>query len=105
MKGAFVKLLCIAGAWVAGSVMIGHPVAGVLTAPFGWIAGRAMELYESYREVPACRPESEKMEEEEYLRRMREWDEFRKREEEDELNFDDIASGILDLDKIFPSHS
>lgn len=58
MKGAFIKLLCIAGAWVAGSVMIGHPVAGVLTAPFGWIAGRAMELHSEakrlWKETSLC---------------------------------------------------
>ena len=51
MKWRVVKLLCIAGAGVVGVLMTGEFFAAVLTAPFGWIVGRAMELNAEVRRM------------------------------------------------------
>jgi len=44
MRFKLIKLLCIVGAGVLGAVIVGHPLAALLAAPFGWIFGRAVEL-------------------------------------------------------------
>ena len=51
MKWRVVKLLCIAGAGIVGILMTGEFLAAVLTAPFGWILGRVIELNAEMRRV------------------------------------------------------
>ena len=51
MKWRLIKLLCIAGAGIVGILMTGEFLAAVLTAPFGWILGRAMELNAEVRRM------------------------------------------------------
>ena len=51
MKWRLIKLLCIAGAGIVGILMTGEFLAAVLTAPFGWIVGRAMELNAEVRRM------------------------------------------------------
>ena len=46
MKWFLVKAGCIIGAGVIAAVLWGDILAGVLIAPFGWIVGKAIELYE-----------------------------------------------------------
>jgi len=40
----FYKFFCICVAFLAGTFFYGHPAAGILFAPFGWIAGKAISL-------------------------------------------------------------
>ena len=44
MRLKLIKYLCIVCAGVLGAVIVGHPLAALLAAPFGWIFGRAVEL-------------------------------------------------------------
>jgi len=52
MKFRLIKLLCIVGAGIVGAVLVGDPLAAVLIAPFGWIAGKTIEVWSEARKVP-----------------------------------------------------
>jgi len=51
MKWWLIKLLCIAAGYLAGAWAFHEPLAGLLTAPFGWILGKAGELHGKAREM------------------------------------------------------
>ena len=52
MKFKLIKLLCIVGAGILGALLVGDPLAGVLIAPFGWIAGKTVEVWSEAGKVP-----------------------------------------------------
>ena len=52
MRFKLIKLLCIIGAGILGAVLVGDPLAAVLTAPFGWIVGKTIEVWSQAGKVP-----------------------------------------------------
>ena len=51
MKWFLVKTGCIIGAGVIAAVLWGDILAGVLIAPFGWIAGKTAQVWSEARGV------------------------------------------------------